>query len=512
MAKKSTDTLYDRYKKSRMGIRDPSGGIYIHALKSSYAPIISPGEAKAQALIEYRRSTNRFKSKAAKNLGVDSETALNAITQMKDLMSFTMSNTDVLQGKTENPSAFKPLRTESKMTHGNKTLDLTDRSFQAIASSITNAKNRGWADYSEPILENANLLSEYIKSIEDVIEDYASLQVGSIAQLVLETGGNIPNAVDQIANLPQSGNGGINLLTGPDGTQKTSLKNLVEGWKELVEYASGAGSKADAKEIMRKAPGWMKGIGGQGMEVMAAAATQSAEFTLSDEMKKFCESVGAEIIPSTASSSGEAAYDPNIRNYHLLNGSGATRKGDVNVAFRVGQNEGSFEMSFGMSLKQKKLKEGKTSKFDAHTGNYKNFLIRANSYGSLLEYDLMNSLVHMGATGNPNYLAYKSLLAARGAVDALAGVQTREDMAYLLVFSNKVISMYDYLNSMTMDKSDGGIGPLALTIKGDKNLANINRKVGYRRQDNVDPYIRSRKTLQLMYSNTVTIKGQTPSL
>lgn len=508
------DTLYDRYKKARKNsmMRTPEGNIYVHALKASYKPVISAADAKASAQVEYKRSIAKFKRKAADNMGVDADKALQVISEMEKLMSTTMSNDDVLQGKTENPSGFKPLRTEASMTHGNRTLDLTDKSFQAIASSITNAKNRGWADYAEPILENATLLSEYISSIEAVIEDYTDLEAGTLAKLVQESGGAIPGVLAQVISLPRSGNGGISLIHGPSGTQRTSLLNLIEGWNTLVNFAGTSGGRSDAKEIMRKVPGWMKGIGGQGMEVMAAAAMQSAEFTVSNEMKNICAALGAEIVPSTASSSGEAQYDPNIRHYNLLNGSGATRKGDVNVSFRVGETNGSFDMNMGMSLKQKKLKPAKTSKFDIHTGSYKNFLIRANSYASALEYDLTNSLVHGGATSNSNYLAYKALLAARGAVDALTGVQTREDMAYLLVFSNKVISMYDYLNSVSAGTKDGGIGPLSLTIGGDKALPGIGRKSGYRRQDNFDAYVRSRKVLDLMYSCTVTIKGQTPLL
>lgn len=505
-------TLYDRYKKSRMSMKTPSGEIYAHALKTSYRPVISASEAKANALAEYKKSTQRFRKKAAENFGVNTDTALHAIAQMKDLMNATISNEDVLNGRTENPSGFKPLRTQSMMQHGNKTLDLTDKSFQAIASSITNAKNRGWADYSGPILENAQLLSEYIQSIQDVIEDYGNLESGTIASLIAQTGGEIPDAINALISLPRSSNGSISLIDGPKGTQRTSLLNLMEGWNTLVSYASNGNNKTDAKEIMRKVPGWMKGIGGQGMEVMAAAAVQSGEFVVSKEIKDICDSLGAEIVPSTSSNSSQVSFDPNIKNYNLLNGSGTVRKSDVFVTFKVGEDHGSFEMNFGMSLKQKKLQESKTTKLNFHTGNYKNFLIRAKSYGTLLEYDLTNSLIHMGATGNAGYLAYKSLLAARGAVDALTGVQTREDMAYLLVFSNKVVSMYDYLNSMSMAKDEGGVGPLSLTIGGDKALVGISRKAGYRRKDYIDPYARSREVLKLMYSCTVTVKGQTPFL
>lgn len=493
-------------------MKTPEGSIYIHALKSSYKPILNAGAAKQKALQEYRRSTSRFKRKAAQNLGVDADVALGIITGMQDLMQATISDGDVLQGKVENPSGFQPLKTQSYMVHGDKTIDLTEKSFQAIASSITNADKRKWADYSEPILQNAALLQEYITEIETIIEDYSAFDTGTLAQIVAESGGTVPGALDRLISLPKSDDNKISLIHGPSGTQKTSLQALISGWETLLEYSSNGNGKAEAKEIMRKAPGWMKGIGGQGMEVMVAAAMQSAQFKVSDEMKSVCEALNATIVPSSASSSGEAAYDPNIRNYNLLNGTGATRKGDIDVSFKVGEGEGSFEMSFGMSLKQKKLKEGKSSTFDAHTGSYKNFLIRANSYGSVLEYDLTNSLVHMGATGNANYLAYKSLLAARGAVDALAGVQTREDMAYLLIFSNKVISMYDYLNSIGASKEDGGIGPLTLKINGDKEMSGIGRKSGYRRQDFLDPYQRSRAALGVMYSLTVTIKGKSPKI
>lgn len=506
--KKKTSSTFNRYQKAKKSMFDNMGNVYVHALKTSYSPIIDAGEAKAKTIVEYRRAANKFKRKASMNLGVAPNQALHAIEQATELMSNLMLDESLLQGKTENPSGFKPLKSGISTEYKGKSIDISEKSFQAIASSITNAKNARSADYSDPILENVESLSEYLRAIEGVIEDYGNLDQGALAQLIQQSGGNVDGIAGKVLRLPQSKADKLSLIHGPSGTQKTSLLNLIRGWEEIVKFMGKTGSsKVDAKEVMRQVPGWMKGIGGQGMEVMVAAGMQSAQFKASKEMQDICKTLGGTIVPSSASSAGQAEFDPNIKHYGLLNSKTTTRKGDIGVSFEIGSESGSFTADLGMSLKQKKLKEGKSTLFDVHTGNYREFMIRTNNFRTVLEYDLTNSLVHGGATGNSHYLALKSLLAAQGALDALTGVQTREDMAYLLIFSNKVISMYDYLNNM-----GSGEKGLSLTIKGDKELAGIGRKAGYRRSDNIDAYERSRKVLNLLYSKQVNIKGSTPKL
>lgn len=508
MAKKQT--LMDRYKKAKQSTMfDNLGNVYVHALKSSYNPLITPAEAKQKTLVEYRRAANKFKRKAAKNFGVDPDRALDIVEQATVLMDNLILDPNLLQGKTENPSGFQPLKTGLGTDYKGKSIEISEKSFQAIASSITNAKNFRSADYSEPILQNVNSLAEYIDKIEEVIEDYGNLSQGALAELVQNSDGNLDGIAQRVLKLPVSQPDKLSLIHGPAGTQKTSINNLIKGWEELVKFKGRTKSskKDEAKEVMRQVPGWMKGIGGQGMEVMVAAGMQSAQFTASKEMEELCKAIGGKIIPSQSSSSGNADFDPDIKHYDLLSSKNTTRKGDIALTFEIGRETGNFVVELGMSLKQKKLKPGKSTSFDVHTGNYREFLIRTNNFRTALEYDLTNSLVHKGATGNSHYLALKSLLAAQGALDALTGVQTREDMAYLLVFSNKVVSMHEYITSMSKDHSN-----LTLAIKGDKELSGITRKAGYRRQDFENAYDRSRKLLNLLYLKEVNIKGKTPKL
>lgn len=451
---------------------------YIHGHVGSYRNYkMSVSEAMLQTTAAYRDAREYFKQKAGVNLGTKPETAMGIVSGISALLE---KHIESLPAK----SRVSPAKIDA--TQG--------KSFFGVSREIGIAKKASQLDKMvDKYVDNIDSLGEYLKALSKVVEDFANIRVDELMKIYAEVGDS-NEEFEQVlrekgANMPSIDGKALSFFE--VGPSFTATRNMLKSYVQLrkIHNKMEGGGKLDssgknlAVESMRKIGGQLINIGGSGRELTLEASLNNVNFFYQEEMKDLMKKINARGSGIVSKGTGSVKLEPgDVSNYQLLTRKRTTSKADVDLVFDIGRDSTSIEVNFGISLKQKEI----TSKFGSRTvkvldgANLKDFLNRSKVLQTYLEYQLLNSMVYQGEN---NYQAIKMLAAVRGLLPALTGAMNRQDMAYILVFSNKVISMYDYLTEIERK----GLNLSSVVFKGENTVSGLVRKKGYRVRDFQDP-------------------------
>lgn len=449
---------------------------YIHRTKrgyNKYAKSANPARMESQALKLYKEQSNRLKQTFQRNEMPDKdlEEASKALKTIEELLN-GLTNQGASQMNSAN--VFK------------------ENSYKVNGNSFWNYSQS--AEKREELFEkdSTNLL-EYAKGLDSALEAFGGIsrsQKELIEALVKSKGIRIPsgNAFSALGSIyaENKSDKGIKTLVAAN----LLLKNKVGLLKP--EEAQGVPSIDDdeAREIVKGLSGSLNGLKGGFFEV-------AVESLLNNAGKEFMSFLDKD--PDIKITGAGMKGDNSIRT-KSLGGKMVTSKTDVEVKGQIGNS--SAEFNFGISLKTSTLNSITRKRVTTiHSGNLGNLLTRANSLIEESTYHLFNSAVHYGTT-DAIYRAAKMKSTAMLAFDAIAGLGTRKDTSYFIMYTDKVIGISDFLE----DISSGSEIPFNMNIAGVEGAANEAKKLR-KGNSQVEKYIRSRSALQYFLSLKATLKS-----
>lgn len=536
---KRTKALSSKYSRMRLNGFLLNGSVYVHYDPVNFKPRTNVAEIDKSIASAYRGAASKMKSVASKNMGTTEVEAVKIIDELKQ----------VIEGKIGNG------RTASKIEKGSglaskERAGLEKQSFSVWGNKARNAK--------DTMVFDAEQLSKYIKELEKLIEQVAKVPPDVMVKVAKEAEMAFGDAKEEASKegateiarkkVEDIDNGYFQFTKGrksiwydkeldviaPDfnlipnsGKANTSLLRLITGYNQLKnihakgEVDSQAGT---VNHIMSKLAGLINSVGTSGQEVAIAKSLTYATILASEEIKKFVEGRGyakTAVRGTTAGETNVTFTDQDLPKYYDEMsdlGKSIVSKSDVNIVFRKkGKTGAELDFNFGLNIKDyKTTSAGTISPTFLGSGNYKDFLIRGEIYKTALEYDLINSIAQKFSKAElrkdakndrdydkktfitHNYDAIKKLVAARTAFSSIGGLGNKKDTAYLVVFTNKVITTHSLFSKM----ADGTTPRLNLTIANeDKINPYVNSFVETPADVATDAYIRSRKILDIAYAD-----------
>lgn len=512
-----------------------NGSVYVHYNSANFSPRTNVAEIDKTISATYSDAAKQMRVAASKNMGATEEEAIKIINEMKQ----------VVEGKIGSGRAASKIEKGSGLASKERS-GLGDASFSAMGARARAAKDE--------LAFNADALSKYIAELEKLFDEVAKIPPETMISIAKKAEDSFKKASpDQVKSID---NGYFQFTKGrksiwydeqlnviaPDfnlipssGKANTSLLRLITGYQQLksIQAKGESASKAgEVNHIVSKLGGLINSVGTSGQEVVIAKSLTSATILANEEIKKFIESRGYVKGAVKGSTAGETTVSfsdadmPKHAEEMSDFGKSFVSKSDVNITFRQrGKTGGELEFDLGLNIKDYKVnKAGTISPTFLGQGNYKDYLIRSEIYKTALEYDLINSIsqkfskakLKKDAKSNrdfdkktlntANYNAIKKLVAAKSAFSSIAGLGTKKDTAYLVVFTNKVITTHELFDRMAQKESP----QLSLTIANEDSInPYVNSFVETPGDVGTDAYIRSRKILDIAYANfKVKVSGK----
>lgn len=446
---------------------------YIHRLKRSYnkyANLADTNRMERQALQLYKEQANKLKETFRRNempsaTMKEGEKALEAIeTLLSSLMSQNFSS-DV--------NVFK------------------DDRYKIDGNSFWSYSKEG---KRETLFEDdCNKLSMFIQNLDSALTAFDGVtpaQRKLIESEVKNKAVRIPTkdafaALDRIYTDPKADTA-IKKLIASNMILKRSVGLLKPEEAGMIPQIDND----EAREIIKGISGLLNSLKGGFFEI-------AVEELLNQAGKEFMSSISSldGVKITGAKAQGNATVTAKS-----ISKKKTTSKTDLLVNAKVGANQA--EMQFGLSLKTSTANNNNNNLQRAtkiHTGNLGMLIQRSNSLIEESTYHLFNSAVHLGSESGI-FKAAKMKATALLSLDAISGLGTRADTSYFIIYTDKVVSISKYLESISM----GNELPFSMNISG--LGAGIAEAKKLRKGDTeIERYVRSRNALKIFLSLNATL-------
>lgn len=449
---------------------------YVHRLKSSYAPNYkktNPEILEQQALQLYRKQSASLREKFRANELPDStakegQQSLETIDLV--LQAFQQSS-DYLEMSDVN--IFK-----------DKEYEIDGKSFWSYS---TGKKEREalFTKSKENLIELAKKLSASIEAFNGISE----FQRKAIIDQVIKTKMKVPksesfNALNEIYS---------------DAKADKGIKRLVAAEVLLLKYTGQLDTKyatqipnisdKDASAVIRGLAGSLNNLKGGYFEIAVNELLNKAGTNFRKEIEK----IGLKIT------GGSHQGDENVTS-EALGGRSTTSKTDLVINLQSKKTAATMNVGLSLKTSTRDLSRKKPKRETSlHTGNLQSLMIRAQALVDDSAYHLVNSGLHHGST-SAIFRAAKMKTTAMLALDAVAGLGTKEDTAYFIMYTDKIVNISDYLDEI----GRGDELPFNMSIPGVKGLFNQAAKMP-KAYDITERYIRSKAAFDLITDTTVTL-------
>lgn len=479
--------------------RFSSGGIpYLHTTNLGFA------EGLAQAKIEsyeeikntYKKQAKNFQNIAAKNFGLSKKDTMKLLGSFEGLTSSIISNKSIQEAQS---GAAKHLKEQSVY----KDLNV----YQVVRSEEKRAN----------LAKDIDAYVNFFNQIEKAVLEYRNVDEATLASIRSE-------ASLKDADLKSLGSAAEGTIFQTSPKANTSMKKLLAAVERARQIGSGAlenragvgkygGDEKD--ELIRIMSGLVSSVTGSGFEVGMDAFVKNSSSYANEFIEKVAKDFGAEIVPEKSGLAGEGTTK--------IEGAGLTKnyavnKGDVSYRLNFNGDGGlTVEVDLGLSLKD--VTVGSSTRVSLVSGqNFNDFLIRTNQLkNNDALYTLMNGYVQRqdtskegakkksytyGAASGKDSLFQRAKfqLAAYGALMIFGGALTRKDMAYFMVYRNKVISLYDLFNEEIPSRRANSMPSLNVSYP-----EGISSKVA--EYKGMSELIRYRKSKELMMNSIKVMKA-----
>lgn len=441
-----------------------------------YHSLANPEKMKSDAFEIYKEQSSRLKSTFAKNNKMQSEEGEKALKTIEQLLA-GMVKDSVFKSSVESNVFLK------------EEFRVDEKSFWSYSQS---------AEKRETLFENDEKnLMEFVTKMGEAIDSFDGLSKETKERIEKEArnqGTKIPsrdmaNAMQEVYEDPKADKGIKKLV---------AANQLLRNYVGLLKPEEAEGvpkiDDKDAREIVRGLAGSLNGLKGGFFEIAVNSLLNNAGY----EFLKDLERQGIKITGS------EIQGDQKIRT-KSLGGKKVTSKTDLNITAQIGDSEASL----GLSLKTSEAKKDKNGnlirKTTIHTGNLGNLIQRANALLEESTYHLANAGIHKSYQDKA-YQAAKFKLAAIMAFDALAGLGTKKDTAYFILYQNKVVNMADYLQQIGEQKAS--TPPFGMTIHGIGGYGTAAKKLK-KGDPSVEKYNRSHEAMKLFLGLRTTLTSST---
>lgn len=457
---------------------------YIHRTSKGYGKHLgkaNPEKLKQEGMLNYKVQSNRLKNNFKERSGMRKGEATKAY--------------KALEG------TFKGMQKMSEYVSAAQSNLFLDPKYSIDGDSFygfsLSAKKR------EALFKDADKLAEFVKKLDEAVTAFVELSPlprKEIEQEVRRQKVRIADGklFDALGNIYSDGKAdkGVKALVAASYLLKSYSGMLPKGETTGVPVPDDA----EAAETIRRLAGALNGLKGGFFEVAVNQLLNNAGEEFFDGLKKI-----KGVTISGSGMSGESQVS-----YKAADGSvvKTTSKTDLKVKASFGKNNAEFEV--GLSLKTNPLKsyrgkEGLTRKTTIHTGNLGRLMERAMAMNSDSTYFMLNEATH-GSTRSALYRAARIKLSSELAFDALAGLGNSADTSYFILYADKVVSMVDYLTSISKAKNS----PFGINIAGIGDAASAAKKLKKGR-GNIARYNRSREAFNIFMGLKVVLTSETHS-
>lgn len=440
---------------------------YVHRLWSSYKSNYTSANVdgmNASALKIYKEQSQRLKAAFAKNNKMELKQADEALKSIEQ----------TLKAMVENPDFIEQTNTNIFLQEGYR---VDGNSFYSYSAS---AQKR-----EELFSKDVDKLEEFVTKLGESLDAFEGISKTNRDYIESQT-------IEQQVRIPNKDMANAMKTIYDDGKADKGIKKLVAANLLLQRYAGTLPAEkaegvpkvtdAEAKEIVRGLAGSMNGLKGGFFEIAVNKLLSNAGANFIDDIQKIH---GLEITGSRMQ--GDKAIKSKS-----LNGGSTTSKTDLRVNAVVSGSTAEL----GLSLKTSDLKGDKKGKMNrtttVHTGNLGKLIMRANALMEESTYHLVNTATHKTYRDRV-YKASKAKMAAMLAFDALAGLGSKKDTSYFIMYQNKIVSIVDFLDQLG-EPGPGGEPSLNLTIQGVGDFSARAKKLK-KGENEVQRYIRSKEAM-----------------
>ena len=312
-----------------------------------------------------------------------------------------------------------------------------------------------------------------------------------------------------------------------DGKTDKGVKKLIAAKRSLQDYLKQVKNgdtenlrvtEEDAREILRGIKGSINNVAGGYFEI---AVKNMFKNNVNRFLGDIVESGKGGITITETDMQGDDTIE-----HPLVSSRKFTSKTDVWVEGVFGDGP---HFKVGFSLKTTDMsqqgKNGQWRSTSALSGaNFRDALERVGLLNDESIYYMSNSLVHAGASKNSEtgemsyskqpssnkvYKAFKERMAAQFAFDALAGIGTREDTAYFIMYQSKLVNIADFLEELSKRPKDRiGTEHINMTLAGAGAFAEAARKKLHG-QNNVVRWERSHQAMKLFLGLKIQLTART---
>lgn len=481
------------------------GGLpYLHTTNAGFAQGFKQTPlSKAQDIRdEYGRQAKKFKQTAAKNLGMSEEKAGDLLLQFEALADAQRSSDRIQKAQKD---------VASKLKQGVKTT-----SGLNVYQLSSNQEAR------KTLLKNSEELDKFLTEMEKAARQYTRIPSSLIQSIEEEAKITSPTSSKWKGKFKEGE------IFKSSKKAENSMKKLLGAIARLKQIRAGeassigtvtvsSGAKMSEEEaLLRLLSGLVTNVTGSGFEVGFNAAMKLGRNYPDKFLKEIANLSKGRIVYSKSGAAGEGKADIENAAEMDLTKDYAVNKGDVNYDLRVKENGVYVDINIGLSLKD--IEAGKDKPVSIMGGaNLYDFLARSQQLQHNNDlYIMMNGFINRkkregtknvydyGAAGTGHHLSAYSIarrmIAAKGALIAFAGAGTRQDMAYFIVYRNKVIG----LEELFLNIQSGTAKEPNLTIETPDNASSI--VAGYQGLDTVKRYAQAKNAIyNILRTSTVNI-------
>ena len=459
-------------RKNGIEINQPYRQVYVHRLWKSYKPRYQNAnisKMNSDTYKIYKEQSNRLKNTFARHNNIDMKEAADSLKTIEEVLNGITINSNALTSE----NIFKE-----------EQYKIDGKSFYSYSSS---AKQR-----EKLFKDDLTKIQEFVTKLDSAISAYEGISETNrkyVESEVIKQGVSIPTK-----EMAEAMN---NIYS--DGKADKGLKKIVASNLLLKKYAGLLPAEKsallpnisdnDANEIVRGLSGSLNGLSGGFFEIAVNSLLNNAGKEFFDSIK----GEGVEIISS------ELSGERHIRT-KSLGGKKVTSKSDLKVTANIN----GLTAELGLSLKTANPKSAKDTKKKAtivHSGNLGHLIQRANAFMEESTYHLVNSAAHKSYQ-SAVYKAAKAKLAAILAFDALAGLGSKSDTAYFIVYQTKIVNIADYLNQLS--RPTGNTPPLNITIHDTGGFKAQAKKLK-KGNSQVERYVRSKEAMNIFLGLKATL-------
>lgn len=468
---------YVQGKEAQKRIYTTGGLPYIHTtdegFATGYQQDIVPDKQAIQS--EYKKQRTHFRSAAAKNLGMPSVKANSLLKQFKKLAEGQLASKEIQKAQTEVAAKLK----QGVKTSGGKNVYQIS-AHQDTRSALAKTNFTG-------LEEDISELDKFLQDLKAAALEYTNVPATLLASIEAQAEETSPTSSAWKGKFKE----GEIFTSSPKA--ENSMKKLLGAISRLQKIRAGGVSSvgnittssnktmSEEEGLLRLLSGLVTNVTGSGFEVGFDTAMKMAETYPDEVMKEIAKKFPGRIEFSKSGAAGEGNSPIQNAEELKLTKNYAVNKGDVNYKLITTENGVEAEINLGLSLKD--IEAGQDKPVSILGGaNLYDFLARSSQLNKNFSlYVMLNGMTHRtqntktkkgedakrttytyGAAGGAQgaWLRARQMIAARGAFIAFSGAGTRQDMAYFIVYRNKVIA----LDQLFMDIAEGKVGLPVLTI------------------------------------------------